>query len=255
MFYLRIPKKISTKHKVFDRKGHPILCHLLVSFNTVGHLPVLFDIMLGDSGTFVVDVGQRVTRVASAVAVEEDFHGFLDELLGSGFIDRSFFRILAENRQSQVSSKACGDHVVGVRAATEVDVSEERLVVLHAPDDHVDPQRIEFRSTIVQDSREPSVQIFRLELNLVIAREVSQYCFIDELLEELEIGVVAGDSDDDVLVDLENSVDVVVSGQVAVGNKHISGDDHSFVVLDANNRCSSSDRSPKKVKNNNFSPR
>lgn len=128
-----------------------------------------------------------------------------------------------------------GNNIVCVCSSTEVDVAKEGFVVLHASDDHVEPQRIEARSAIVQNSRQPSVEIFWLQSNLVVHCEVGEDRLIDELLDELEVCIVAGDSNDDVLIDLENTVDVVVASQVSVRNEQITSDNHSLVVLNCNN--------------------
>lgn len=128
-------------------------------------------------------------------------------------------------------SEAGGDHIVGVSASSEVDVAKERLVVLHASDDHVEPQRIEVGAAIVQDARQPSVQIFRLHCDLIVHREVGKDGLVDELLQILEVGVVSADTQDDVLVNFEDSVDVVITSEISIRHEQVAGDDDTLVIL------------------------
>lgn len=186
--------------------------------------------MYGDVAALVVNVGLRVFRIATTITVEENFHRLLDELLSPNFTDWALFCDLSEDWESQMGSKACCDDVASVCTSSEVNVSKERLIVLHSSDDQVHPQWIEFGTAIVQDSREPSVEILRLEGDFIVGREVRKDRFIDILLQMLEVGVVAGDAQDDVVVDFENSVDVVVTSHVSVRNEHVSSNNHSLVI-------------------------
>lgn len=115
-----------------------------------------------------------------------------------------------------MSSKAGSDNIVGVCTSAEVDVTEEWFIVLHTTNHHIEPEWIEARAAIVQNSSEPSVKILRLHGDLVVHREVGENCLIDELLDVLEVCIVACDSQDDILIDFKDSVDVMVTSQVPV---------------------------------------
>lgn len=153
--------------------------------------------------------------------------------------------MFTHQRQSQVSSETGGNDVVGVSTSTEIDVTEEGFVVLHATDDHVDPKRLEFRTAVVEDARQPGVEILGLEGDFVVKREVGEDCLVDELLKELEVSVVSADAHDNVLVDVENTVDVVVAGEISIGHEQVTGDNDALVVFDADNRGSGGDGTAK----------
>lgn len=201
--------------------------------------------MLSDVAALIVHVGLRVSGIATAIAVEEHLHGLLDELLCLLLVERSLLGLFTQDRKCQVRSEAGGDHIVGVSASTEVDVTEERLFVLHAANDHVEPQRIEVGAAIVQDARQPSVQIFRLHCDLIVHREVGKDGLVDELLEILEVGVVSADSQDDVLVNFEDPVDVVVTSEISIRHEQVAGNNDALVIPHSNDRSSGGDGATK----------
>lgn len=190
--------------------------------------------MLSDIAALIVHVGLRVSRIATAIAIEENLHRFLDELLGLLLVECSFLGLFTQDRKCQVRSEAGGDHIIGIGASTEVDVAEERLIVLHASNDHVEPKRVEVGAAIVQDARQPSVQIFRLHCDLIVHRKVGKDGLVDELLQILEVGVVSADSQDDILVNFEDSVNVVVTGKISIRHEQVAGNDDALIILHSN---------------------
>lgn len=99
-----------------------------------------------------------------------------------------------------------------------------RFSVLEAGDGETIPQRIETRASIVEDARAPRVQLARLVDVAVVDAVVRVDALVDEVEQELIVGVVARAGDHALLVDLEHTRQVAQRGHRPVGAEHVGRD-------------------------------
>lgn len=135
-----------------------------------------------------------------------------------------------------------GNHFVLVCSASDINVSQEWHAILNTTNHQIHPPWIETTATIVQATRQPIVQRFRFHANAIVVAIVFGDFLVDEFFDALEIGIVATRTQNAVVVDAENSVDITEMGQRAVRYQCVGRDDNTFVVFDANHRCTGRNR-------------
>lgn len=147
------------------------------------------------------------------------------------------FWVFAQQWNGQMLTKAGGNHFVLVCSTADINMSQKWNAILNSSDHQIDPPWVATASAIVQAPCQPIVQGFRFHSNVVVVAIILSDFFVDVLLDALKVGVISTGAQNAAVIDSKDAIDIAEMGQWSVRYQRVGCNDNTFVVLDANHRC------------------
>lgn len=140
-------------------------------------------------------------------------------------------------RESQVTGKGGAHHIIIVGTSTQIYITQEgNTVLVDATDNDINVQWIHARTTIVEDACHPAGQCLGLHVDAIVAALILDHLLIDVALDGLYIRIITAAAQDDFVVDLEDTIDVLIPCQGTIGDEGVGCDNDTLIETNAQHR-------------------